>query len=100
MACVRVLLLEMGALVETRAARGLRMEVVLTAATTRRKDGDEEAERLLAPLLPLQLAPAALEARQAAVAIERGGRGGKREREEVGEGKRKSELFSFFFRFD
>ena len=45
-------------------------EGLLTAAATRRNEG-EERPLLLLLLLPLQLAPAALEARQAAVAMSR-----------------------------
>jgi hypothetical protein len=74
-------LLEMGEDGAERRERGRRMEEegLLTAAATRRNEEE--------PLLPLQLAPAALEARQAAVAMmwkskRSGKKAGGRKREE------------------
>lgn len=73
-------------------------EILLLLTAARRK----EEERLLNPLLlllPLQLAPAALEARQAAVAID-GKKEVGRKRENAERKSRKSEralLISFFF---
>ena len=104
MACARTL--GMGDGGAERRERGRRREGeeeeeegLLTAATTRRNE--EERPLLLPMLLPLQLAPAALEARQAAVAIEgrRSGEKREKERREQGEGEERSVSSCFSMNF-